>query len=436
MKTAHTMLCILLVFVLLVEQPQLTKGRGVIEHPFSPSLDHAYTLNEKNNVNSSIPVYDIIYNLNLGENHYLNPGVYYEQLLPLKLMPPKREGYNFAGWYKDSSYQYPLLEISDCSDGNLILYAKWTKQISASMNIQLYSYGSSTLTRSPEKKLANMDYRILEDLHIPGMPYTRFEDYFTRKIFSIDQCPQGLCVSEEHILMTSYSTGSGSNYGCLHVFDRNTGEYLVTLSMKKGSHLGGIAYDGKSLWICHSNYRTIERLDYELIRELASHKPQRTVELTEEHEEYPVSNSPSCITYFAGKLWIATHTRFFKSVMKSYRYHYDDGVLKEAEEFAIPDKVQGVAFDEEGHAYLSTSFGRGKSSYIKVYQSAYALSRHPERPAECVEMPPCSEELAIAGSELIVLFESGAQKYMEGTDGRGKALAPLDHMVAIQLDSF
>ena len=46
MKTAHTMLCILLVFVLLVEQPQLTKGRGVIEHPFSPSLDHAYTLNE------------------------------------------------------------------------------------------------------------------------------------------------------------------------------------------------------------------------------------------------------------------------------------------------------------------------------------------------------------------------------------------------------
>ncbi len=51
-------------------------------------------------------------------------------------------------------------------------------------------------------------------------------------------------------------------------------------------------------------------------------------------------------------------------------------------------------------------------------------------------MPPCSEELAIAGEELIVLFESAAQKYMEGTDGKGKARSPLDHMVAIQLDSF
>ena len=110
--------------------------------------------------------------------------------------------------------------------------------------------------------------------------------------------------------------------------------------------------------------------------------------------------------------------------------------LEACEEFAIPDKVQGVAFDTEGHVYLSTSFGREKSSYIKVYLSAFALSRQPEKPAECVEMPPCSEEIAIAGDELLVLFESGAQKYMEGTDGKGKSLAPLDHMVAIHLDSF
>ncbi len=431
---ARIMLCILLVFVLLLEQPQLTKGRGVIERPLSPSLDYAYTLNEINNVNSSIPVYDIIYNLNLGENHYLNPSVYYEQLLPLKLMPPQREGYNFAGWYTDSSYKHPLTEISDCKNGNLILYAKWTKKISGSMNIQLYSYGASSLTRSPEKKLADMNYRILEDLDIPGMPDTRFEDYITNKLFSVDQCPQGLCVTEDLILVTSYSTGGKENYGCLYVFDRDTGEYLMTLSMKQGSHLGGICYDGESLWVCHSNYRTIERLDYALIRELAKHKPGRTIELPSEHEEYRVFNSPSCITYFSGKLWIATHTRFFKSVMKSYRY--SDGSLEECEEFAIPDKVQGVAFDEDGHVYLSTSFGREKSSYIKVYRSAYDLSKHPEKPAECVEMPPCSEELAIAGEELVVLFESGAQKYMEGTDGKGKSLAPLDHMVAIHLDSF
>ncbi len=431
---ARMMLCILLAVVLLLEQPQLTKGRGVMERPLSPSVYDSSILDAANNLNSSIPVYHIIYNLNLGENHYLNPSVYYEQLLPMKLMPPKREGYNFAGWYTDSSYKHPLTGIEDCQNGNLILYAKWTKKISGTMNIQLYSYGAGSLTRSPEKKLSNMNYRILEDLDIPGMPGTRFEDYINNKLFSVDQCPQGLCVTEEHILVTSYSTGNHENYGSLYVFDRRTGAYLVTLSMKKGSHLGGICYDGENLWICHSNYRTIERLDYALVKEIARHQPGRTVELTQKHEEYRVSNSPSCITFFTGKLWIATHTRFFKSIMKSYRY--SGGALEECEEFAIPDKVQGVAFDEDGHVYLSTSFGRDKSSYIKVYRSAYDLSKRPEKPAECVEMPPCSEELAIAGDELLVLFESGAQKYMEGTDGKGKALAPLDHMVAIQLDSF
>ncbi len=431
---ARMMLCILLAVVLLLEQPQLTKGRGVMEWPHSPSVYDGNTLDTANNLNSSIPVYHIIYNLNLGENHYLNPSVYYEQLLPVKLMPPKREGYNFAGWYTDSSYKHPLTGIEDCENGNLILYAKWTKKISGSMNIQLYSYGAGSLTRSPEKKLSNMSYRILEDLDIPGMPGTRFKDYITNKLFSVDQCPQGLCVTEEHILVTSYSTGNHENYGSLYVFDRRTGDYLATLSMKKGSHLGGICYDGENLWICHSNYRTIERLDYALVKEIAKHQPGRTIELAQKHEEYRVLNSPSCITFFSGKLWIATHTRFFKSIMKSYRY--SGGALEECEEFAIPDKVQGVAFDEDGHVYLSTSFGRNKSSYIKVYRSAYDLSKQPEKPAECVEMPPCSEELAIAGDELLVLFESGAQKYMEGTDGKGKALAPLDHMVAIQLDSF
>ena len=432
MKMARAMLCILLVVTLLLEQPQLAKPQGAMERPFSLAFDTASVLNERQNVNSSIPVYDIIYNLNLGENHYLNPDVYYEQLLPVKLMPAQREGYNFAGWYLDSRYKHPVSEITDCSGGNRILFAKWTKKISNSTNIQLYSYVSGSLTRMPEKKLSNMNYRILDNLNIPGMPNTRFMDYIARKIESIDQCPQGLCISEDFIMVTAYSTGSWDTQGSLYVFGRTSGEYLATISMKADSHLGGIAYDGENLWICHS--RTIERLDYALVKEIARQKPRQIVELPKGREEYRVSNSPSCITFFGGKLWVATHTKFFKSVMRTYRY--DNGTLAEGEEFAIPDKVQGVAFDDDGHVYLSTSFGRSKSSYIKVYESAYALSKHPERPVECVEMPPCSEELAIAGKELVVLFESGAQKYMEGIDGKGRALAPLDHMVAVPLDSF
>lgn len=430
---ARVIFCILLVFVLLLDQPQLTKWRGVMNaSPFF--YEGTYGVDSIRQKRERRPVYDIVYNLNMGENHYLNPSFYYAQALPLKLMPPSREGYNFAGWYRDSRYRYPVTEITDCEDENLILYAKWTKKISNSTNIQMYSYVSGSLTRAPEKKLSNMDYRIVENLDIPGMPATRFEDFGNKKIYSPDQCPQGLCMTDEYILVTTYSTGDYDSFGCLHVFDRASGEYLVTMSMKQGSHLGGITYDGENLWVCHSDGSTIERIDYSFVRHLAQNKPRQVVTVPQEYDEYSVSNSPSCITFFNGRLWVATHTKFFKSVMKSYRFK--DGKLVEGQRFVIPDKVQGVAFDSLGHVYLSTSFGRNKSSYVKVYESAYALSKNPEKPAECVEMPPCSEELAIAGEELFVLFESGAQKYMEGTDGRGRALAPIDHLVAIHLNSF
>ena len=79
------------------------------------------------------------------------------------------------GWKLDASSRFMLRQLFDqriiqtldrtiigSKNGNLILYAKWTKKLSGSMNIQLYSYGSRTLTRSPEKKLSNMDYRILD----------------------------------------------------------------------------------------------------------------------------------------------------------------------------------------------------------------------------------------------------------------------------------
>ena len=65
MKLLRILLCILLVPVLLLEQPQFSKGRGAIVRPVSPSSDTASVLDEKNNANSSIPIYDIIYNLNL-----------------------------------------------------------------------------------------------------------------------------------------------------------------------------------------------------------------------------------------------------------------------------------------------------------------------------------------------------------------------------------
>ena len=53
-----------------------------------------------------------------------------------------------------------------------------------------------------------------------------------------------------------------------------------------------------------------------------------------------------------------------------------------------------------------------------------------------VEMPPCSEEVAIADGTVFVLFESASAKYFEGTDGMGKSPAPIDKLLEVSVASI
>ena len=48
-------------------------------------------------------------------------------------------------------------------------------------------------------------------------------------------------------------------------------------------------------------------------------------------------------------------------------------------------------------------------------------------------MPPCSEEIDIDEDNLYVLFESAGEKYLEGTDGKGQSLSPIDKLLIIPL---
>lgn len=105
-------------------------------------------------------------------------------------------------------------------------------------------------------------------------------------------------------------------------------------------------------------------------------------------EEYRVANMPSCITWHDGILWVATHNALFKSIMISYKYQ--DGELMEQQRYQIPEKVQGIAFDEQDRVYLSTSYGRSNSSYLKIYQNVDVMDtkpRTPELKEKCHHVP-------------------------------------------------
>ena len=299
-------------------------------------------------------------------------------------------------------------------------------------NINSYNYGLKLNSIQHEYHLKDLQYSFWEELLIPGMPKTRESDYENGYIFDSSQCFQGLCFTDEYVLITSDSVEYGC-FGELMIFNRKTGEYLVTLAMDEQSHLGGVAWDGMNIWVCNSSNNTIERLSYEFVQKIASQKYGKVLNVTNLMEVYQVINSPSGITYAEDCLWVVSHNIWGNSYMVSYSYDELENKILVLSKYRIPHQVQGVTFDEHGRVYLSMSYGRRRSSYIRKYESVSVMNRNVENYSMLIEMPPCSEEIVFEEGVLYVLFESAGEKYLEGTDGLGKSSCPLDKILIIDL---
>lgn len=301
-------------------------------------------------------------------------------------------------------------------------------------NVMTYSYENQN-QRKNEKKitlLKNTSFAFLEVVDVPGMPNTVITTVDKEQSPAEEQYPQGICLTDDFVLVTSYA-GKKSEPGTCMVYDRVTGKLLVTLGMDENSHLGGITFDGEYIWVCNSFQMAIERIPYEVVRRIAAQNTGQFVNVINLMEQYTVLNVPSGVTFYDGRLYVVTHSKVTNSVMVSYVYGESEDELYVESIYRIPPKVQGMAVDEEGCVYLSTSYGRMNSSYLKKYDSITAMSEHVNDCVEEIEMPPCSEGIAFYGKRMFVLFESAAKKYLEGTDGNGRSTAPLDKILVIDL---
>lgn len=422
--------------VLLLSDTHLA-GVSLIEKAIAHRENSSHSLFEKEEENFAVSdgFCHVVYALNGGENHPENKTQLAIEDFPIRLEVPTREGYNFAGWYTDGNFKNKIIEIINPAISEMVLYAKWTPVIDNYHNVESYGYNLSEFSAETQKTLPECEYQFLEHISIPGMPATRESDYLNHYISEDAQCMQGLCYTPDYILMTAYSE-SESEYGSLMVFDRESGEFLVTLAMKRNSHLGGVAFDGKNIWICHSEDKTLERLAYSWVSKIAESGAKYYVDVSGITEQYPIANSPSCITCYGGRIWVATHVILFNGEMVSYSFDEETGELLPLCEYKVPKCVQGVAFDENGSVYFSTSYGRKNSSYLKAYTSLLELEKNLEYPAVEVEMPPCSEGVVFEDGALKILFESASEKYFEGTDGNGKCTAPLDSLLEIEKASL
>ncbi len=427
---------VLLIFVFLLQEPSLSRADYFERDAYRSRQAYMHHVTQE-----AVKLRDIKPDDKFHLKYYLNGGIfttgspteYDAKDLPVVPESPVREGYNFAGWYTDSRFSQKISHIDADTIGSYHLYAKWTKRIDGDYNIQMYTYPNSVTNRS-NKKLKNCSYEFLNNVKIPGMPSTREEDVKQNRITDSSQCLQGICLTEDYLLISSYSSGQNNTLGCIHIFDKQSGKYLASLGMKERSHLGGLAFDGTNIWVCHSNSSALECIPYQFVKQIAEIQPQSVVDCSALFQEYHVSNVPSCMVYHNGRLWVATHSKLLNSKMAAYKVTKNG--LRQTDSYRIPGKVQGIAFDEENRVYISASYGRKKSSYLRVYDSVARLNENPNHPMVKIEMPPCSEEIAMADNKLYVLFESASEKYFEGTDGKGTSISPIDEVLVISKRSI
>ncbi|MDE7178738.1 MAG: InlB B-repeat-containing protein [Lachnospiraceae bacterium] len=76
-------------------------------------------------------IYKITYELNGGTNSGKNPSVYAADSQTIVLQEALKAGYLFDGWYKDAEFKEKVTQIPKGSTGDITLYAKWQKRLSA-----------------------------------------------------------------------------------------------------------------------------------------------------------------------------------------------------------------------------------------------------------------------------------------------------------------
>ena len=271
--------------------------------------------------------------------------------------------------------------------------------------------------------------------------------------------PQGLAYARKKnlFLITAY-VQDGKTPSQLFLVDEATGDLVQSFSLanKDGSphfgHVGGVGTDGKTVWVA-SDRKVLVYRPFETVRNDAA-----SMLLTAKEEWIPETRA-DYLTYDRGSVHVGefylsgrhetkpshhlTNDRGerFSAWMAGYREGRVHSIL------ATRDKVQGALFHGD-RIYLSVSYGRNKRSRIEIHRNP--MDDPPEanvqlRPAGeetgvwfldssnhlgTVDFPPMTEGITAKNGELVVLVESGANKYQTG------GLGPVDFLIHLPMDAL
>ncbi len=269
------------------------------------------------------------------------------------------------------------------------------------------AFEASSAYKSLEFFRKHVDYS--RSIVIPGLINTNINGFTSTRM-----CPQGITFAGDYLLMTAYDMASEEN-SVIYVMDKATGKLLTTLILPTMAHAGGIAFDGTYIWITVGKKASVFPFK-EVTAAAESGKPYTEISFTKSCD---VGITASYLTYYDGLLWVGSYDEVKATKLNSYYIHDEEQEISLVQEDSImmPNRVQGVAFTEDGYLILSRSCQlykglRGYMRQLDIYRPDLTVIENGVFPLgdriSTVAMPSMNEEIALDGGYLFVNFESGA----------------------------
>lgn len=243
---------------------------------------------------------------------------------------------------------------------------------------------------------------------LPGMTNTNVLEFGSKTMV-----PQGMTFAGSYLLVSAYDSKRIDN-SVVYVMSRSRKKLLTTVVLPNKTHAGGLAYDGRNLWICQSTY--LRSISFAQIKKAAVAK-KKYLEIKAYGTKNSLGQQAAAVTYYKGFLWVASYSESNSGYLGSYRIADKTGkpVLTVCGRIKLPNRVQGLTFTSNGRLILSrscqtNSTKRGYLHQLDVYKpnlkKAGAGKITLGKRNKVINMPSMNEEIAVSGKYLYVNFES------------------------------
>ncbi len=248
--------------------------------------------------------------------------------------------------------------------------------------------------------------------------------------------PQGICVSDSLIFISAYCSvnkykkeledkiGFGDNEekaatvkehmthnSVIYIIDKDSGEYIKNIVLPDSNHVGGLATDGKNIYIAKSSDKQISIISFKQIDDVLSDKSQS---VTVEYEDsFDCDVTASFVLCFKDIIWVGVFDEKENGLLVGYNFENKSKIT----EITIPPKANGGSFTEiDGEICLNINSSYGRKNLSDIY--LYSVKNYGEENMSVdlqdeFKAPPLVQNSAISDGRCYFIYESGATCYSQ-----------------------